>query len=318
MFNLANSVFLQLTFSIIGGVLLAVFAFSAIFSAVPIAFITLSYGLSQGIFVAVVTTVILMGFMHPLIALIFLCGFFMPILVLSCLALLSRQTQSGDYVLYPAGRLLFVVILFATCSCMSVYAGSVVEDGALVGVVAELLAEVLEDAPNLRQLYEASGLTLDVERTALLMVLTGMACWPLILLGNVFAGQSLAKFLQQNLRETPKLNDLQLPSFLAYVFLFCLAAGLWQSSQTDASWVGDFLLSLAAICAMGYFLLGLSIIHVISRGWSGRTFILSALYFLVVMVSWLMIPVILIGLFDRLADFRGLSKKPPADKTKED
>jgi len=59
-----------------------------------------------------------------------------------------------------------------------------------------------------------------------------------------------------------------------------------------------------------YFLLGLAIIHAISRHWNGRGLLLAALYFLIFVMAWVIIPVSLMGLLDTRFDFRKLNQRP--------
>ena len=77
--------------------------------------------------------------------------------------------------------------------------------------------------------------------------------------------------------------------------------------------------TLAGIIVSAYFLLGLAIIHAISRNWNARGFFLAGLYFLIFMMAWVIIPVSLMGLLDARFDFRKLKQRPdkPSDETRD-
>jgi len=56
--------------------------------------------------------------------------------------------------------------------------------------------------------------------------------------------------------------------------------------------------------------LGLAVIHAISRLWKGRGLLLATLYFFLLMMAWVVIPVTLMGLLDTRFNFRRLHRNP--------
>jgi glucan phosphoethanolaminetransferase (alkaline phosphatase superfamily) len=75
-------------------------------------------------------------------------------------------------------------------------------------------------------------------------------------------------------------------------------------------WPAILSAALAAMILAAYFLLGLVIIHAISRHWNGRSLLLVTLYFLIFVMAWVIIPVSLMGLLDTRFDFRKLNHRP--------
>ena len=96
---------------------------------------------------------------------------------------------------------------------------------------------------------------------------------------------------------------------LLFFSVFAGGVAALSSSGKNNNWNAP-LLSFS-----GSFLLGLAIIHAISRHWNGRGFMLAVLYFLIFVMAWVIIPISLMGLLDTRFDFRGLNRRPdkPSD-----
>jgi len=142
------------------------------------------------------------------------------------------------------------------------------------------------------------------------MLVSAFASWPLLLLGNMQLAQALLVRMKRNLRPQENYDSLQLPIWLvAPLAIFMGGAALLSG------WPASLSAALAAMIMAAYFLLGLAIIHAISRHWNGRGFLLAVLYFLIFVMAWVIIPVSLMGLLDTRFDFRGLNRRPdkPSD-----
>jgi hypothetical protein len=73
----------------------------------------------------------------------------------------------------------------------------------------------------------------------------------------------------------------------------------------------DGLLGIVArvVCAgllMAYAVLGFSVLHAVTRGLNGRPFVLAGIYLAVLLVSWLILAICLLGLIDTVIDVRAL------------
>ena len=143
-----------------------------------------------------------------------------------------------------------------------------------------------------------------------IILVTGFASWPLILLGTLQCAQALAQYSGNNLRPADTHDQLKMPIWFDFVLGLSLL-GAWVASDWPATLSAVF----AAILLGAYFLLGLAVIHAISRHWNGRGFLLGVLYFLVFVMAWVIIPVSLMGLLDTRFDFRKLNRRPdkPSD-----
>ena len=105
--------------------------------------------------------------------------------------------------------------------------------------------------------------------------------------------KALAKFFKVNIRPTPDYLIMNLPGRLEFVL-----AGLILLIFLSSGWISVFFLVLVCLCLTAYFLLGLAVIHAISRTWNGRSVFITAIYFIVFLVPWLAILVSIAGLLE--------------------
>jgi HAMP domain-containing protein len=83
--------------------------------------------------------------------------------------------------------------------------------------------------------------------------------------------------------------------------------GTWLAS----GWPATLLAVFAAILLGAYFLLGLAVIHAISRHWNGRVWFLAGLYFLIFVMAWVIVPISLLGLLESRLNLRRVPAQPP-------
>ena len=63
---------------------------------------------------------------------------------------------------------------------------------------------------------------------------------------------------------------------------------------------------VSASLLMAYGVLGFAVLHAITRGLNGRPFVLAGTYLAVLLVSWLILAICLLGLIDTVIDVRAL------------
>ena len=311
--------------------------FAAIFTmplaALPMAYIGLAYGAAQAAMVAVATLIISSVIMGPPLAIVFFIVFLAPTFVLVRQALLSRPRETEEvsrpreteevsrpqetdeksapsFVFYPLQKLILLVLSLTGLGTVLAFVSLGGEAG-----LPQAMADALRQSPGissaLLSVYEISSPE-DYLRLANFMLIASFASWPLLLLGNAQAAQGILVKLGNNLRPASSYQTLTLPPWLSFGFAALLTLGL-----VLPGWVATLAVTLAALVMSAYFLLGLAIIHAISRNWRGRGPILSTLYFLILVMAWVSIPVSLMGLLDARFDFRGLRKRPdkPSNST---
>lgn len=302
--------------------------FAAIFTmplaALPMAYIGLAYGAAQAAMVAVATLIISSVIMGPPLAIVFFIVFLAPTFVLVRQALLSRPRETEEvsrpqetdeksapsFVFYPLQKLILLVLSLTGLGTVLAFVSLGGEAG-----LPQAMADALRQSPGissaLLSVYEISSPE-DYLRLANFMLIASFASWPLLLLGNAQAAQGILVKLGNNLRPASSYQTLTLPPWLSFGFAALLTLGL-----VLPGWVATLAVTLAALVMSAYFLLGLAIIHAISRNWRGRGPILATLYFLIFVMAWVSIPVSLMGLLDARFDFRGLRKRPdkPSNST---
>jgi hypothetical protein len=288
------------------------------FAAVPVAAIGLAFGLAEAA-IAAAFAILLTGFLlTPPMAMTLAVFLLLPTLALLRRALMSRRSSNeGDdeahgedgFSFYPPRFLIEDALLMAAGGAILVFLSFAGTQGGLPNVLAKTMYDNPQIMDTLRTLYDVSTLN-DVAAVANWVLVSVFATWPVLLLGGLQLGQAATVFFKRNLRPTPPYPSLTLPDYLAIGLAVSMVLGL-----LIAGWVGTLFLTLAAIILSAYFLLGLAIIHAISRFWKGRLMFLIALYFFLLMTAWVIIPVSLMGLLDARLNLRLLPRNPdkPSD-----
>ncbi len=305
---MTQTLLLRIIMAAIGSFMLFAALFSLPFAALPMAYIGLSYGIAQAAMVAVGALALTAILLAPSLAIIFALMFLVPTLVLVRQALLSRQMEDGQFEFFPLEKLIVMTLAitgFGTLLVFSLFSG----DGGMPQSFANAMGNAPEIRQTLSQMYDLSSAD-AILRVANLIIITGFASWPLLLLGNMQIAQALSEKFEKNLRPGGDYTKLTLPIWLMPALLVFLAT----STLLDG-WPGTLGATLAGIVLAAYFLLGLAIIHAISRPWNGRGFFLAVLYFLLFVMAWVIIPIALMGLLDARFDFRKLNNTPdkPSD-----
>lgn len=234
-------------------------------------------------------------------ALAFILGVGLPAWWLGHLALLARPaegTKREALEWYPVGRL----VLWAA----AIGALAIVVSIPYFGTDAESfhanLRSAIEAALGLRS---RTGGEFNAERLIDADVLTKLAppmvasLTTIVLLINLWLAGRIAKLSGQLRRPWPELPAISFPrlapSFLAAAFTGIFLPGLLGI-------VSDV---FAAALTMAYAVLGFAVLHVLTRGTSGRPLVLAGVYTAVVIFGWPAIILALLGLADTALDLRG-------------
>lgn len=218
---------------------------------------------------------------------------------------------------YPAGPLAVWTALIAVgvlvVSGLSTMAMGV--EGGLEGALRMLLAEELLEGRAIEAVLQELGLNADPERILSLIVIALPAfvvmAWSLLTLGNMWLAQLILERAGRNLRPTPSLLDIEYPHFLLALFLGALILSLIPGSAAQLG--GAIMIALL----VPYFLLGLAVIHAISRAWTARIAFLGVFYVLLIFTGWLIVPICLIGLGEPWAKLRARFAQSEAPSGKE-
>ena len=126
---------------------------------------------------------------------------------------------------------------------------------------------------------------------------------------NLWLAGRVVKFSGRLTRPWPDLSALRFPPLLAIALALAIAL-----SFADGL-LGIIARVVSASLLMAYAVLGFSVLHAVTRGLNGRPFVLAGTYLAVLLVSWLILAICLLGLIDTVIDVRALVARrnnPPA------
>ena len=125
------------------------------------------------------------------------------------------------------------------------------------------------------------------------------AIWALTLIGNMVFAQSLSARFRLNIRPSPAYGQFDLPKS------FVLLAGIgFSASFLLTGWLGVLAAALTGLIVFAQFLLGLTTIHVLTRGLTARTLLLVILYLCLLTFPWAFLLVGIFGLLETSFAFR--------------
>ncbi len=215
-----------------------------------------------------------------------------PALVLVRQALLSRGDASRGIEWYPAPLLLAWLVGLALGAFVA--ATFLL---ALTGVELEpLIVEVLATAVR----ADAAPEVLRDAAQGIARILPGVvgASWMLMVMVNAVLAQSIAVHLGRNLRPSPDMASLALPSSLGILFAISLAGSLMPGL---AGFLG---LNMVLLLAAGFALAGLGVVHTAARRWPNRRAWLTAVYVFLFLFGWPVIALAGLGLVDPWLNLR--------------
>jgi len=242
----------------------------------------------------------------------FLIGVGLPAWWLGYLALLARADENGEIEWYPTGR----IVLW----CAAIAAGMVIIAIPNFGLDEEQFRAGLRSAFE-RVLQEqgrnAASTPLDVNSDStkrmidFLVTVMPLAAAVLATVTNtmnLYLAGRVVKVSNRLRRPWPDLSQIRFPATAHAVFAAALVASFLPGL------IGSIGGVIAAALMMAYALLGLAVMHAITRGTGGRTLILTGTYLSVFLIGWPIIILTLLGVADAIFDFRNRvgAGKPPA------
>lgn len=296
----------------------------------PLLMAGLGWGVRASLIAGLAGAVVLAAF-GPMVAAVFAVSQAVPAAVLSHLAMLSRPAASGptsdparalnreptsapaaDPVArewYPPGRL---VIWAAIMAAIPALIWTIVADANSEDIKTALTA-ALEAAFKAGSIEAPGGGPWTPEGIARISSIVYAAlpggsaiAWMSSLLLTLWMAGRIMRSAGLLTRPWPDLASLEFPKSVALVFAAVSLAAILDGPAGIAgrAFFGAFLLA--------YLLLGLAIIHFITRGANWRPFALWALYTGLLFISGLVaVPVALIGLTDSLLQLRRRYGQPP-------
>ncbi len=263
--------------------LIALFSFVGSF---PVLWVGLRDGFTSaltasGIAVGFVLTAKLLGAPYSLLS--FLTQVLM-VLTLVRFSLLSRKTETGTVEWYPSGQVLSYLIGIATLAVfvqLAISSEPIYSDDALRTIAKEFAnSSSIEE-----QMYEMLKLVISFYPS--IAAITTL----ILVVANSGLAQKLLENKQQNIRPAGAYSHISLPSF--YLWFVAGAAAL-----TVFGVGGSLGPNILMVLCIGFFLVGLNLVHEYNRLYKFGTITLVVFYVVMIAFGWLAVLVSLIGLFE--------------------
>ena len=206
---MANTQLLRIVFAAIGSFVLFAALIFMPFAPVPVAAIGLSFGVAQAAMVAALAIMMTAIILSPPLAMVFAITFLVPTIVLVRQALLSRQAANGDYIFFPLTQLIMLTLGMTGIGASLLFLITGGADGLPVS-----FANAIQQSPEVRTaLMQVYGISSEEEMLwiANVMLVSGFAGWPLLLLGNMQIAQTLLVRVKRNLLPQENHDTMQLP-----------------------------------------------------------------------------------------------------------
>lgn len=280
--------------------------------AMPIALAGLSFNATTAFVAATVSSVIILALLSPALAVI-ASLVVLPTAGLVYLCLLYRETGPGEGEWYPIGRVILTAEIIAA-SLVSVALLLLVGDmdsfRTTVGKAVDTI--VKQGLFNLPGAPPAQPLTpTQISQLADIMVVVMPAAGATLMLGSLLValwlGGRVARAAGTLVRPWPDIAAFSFPSAAPVLLVGALLCAILLDGKPQ-------LIALAFTGAFytGYVLLGLAVVHYLTRGLSFRTPLLVALYvFLIAVNSAASLALAILGLVETLAPMRKPAAEPP-------
>jgi hypothetical protein len=248
--------------------------------------------------------------------LVFLVAVGLPAWWLGYLSLLARASGtngSGTLEWYPVGHLVFWAAIASTL----IVAVMVLVHGPDVSAFQSKVRDTIEsllkagtkpdilDRPDVRRMINAMATAFAPAVATLLTIIN---------IVNLWLAARIVSVSGRLRRPWPDLPAMTLPSFAPVLLALAIAGSFLPDI------IGMLAGVLAASLFMAYSLMGLAVLHAITRGLNGRGFVLTGVYLAVLIFTWLaIIAISLLGLaetaFNIRARFATPAAGPPTPRT---
>lgn len=266
----------------------------AYFSQMPLFLAGLALGVAPAAIACGIALVGLAAATQIATAALFVLLTILPVLYVVRQALLSRQDASGQTEWYPPGRILagltaYGLVLLAAAALY--YAG---EPGGLEAAARHYLETVLQVSAG----TDKASMTPTVELIARYIPGTVIGSAAIMVAVNAALAQGALARSGHALRPSPAYHRVALPAWPAIALPVAVAAAFVPG------WVGFLGGNAAVIVAVPFALVGLAVLHSISRRWPARGLALGFIYLTTVLLGWPAILVAGIGVVDHWSPLR--------------
>lgn len=275
-------------------------------AALPILLAGMAWSHIAGAAAAAIAAIAVGVFLGPWFALSYLIGVGLPAAILAYLALLARPEPSapGGLDWYPPGRLVLATAIIAALIVTLVILNFGLDfesyQTSLRSAVERVLRAQLGLAPGAPLRMPNGGdparlidlmIAVLPPMAALLMMLTNIA--------NLWFAARIARSSGRLKRPWPDIPAMALPTATSIALAAALALSFMSGMLALVAAV------FAATLFLAYALVGLAVLHSITAGLAVRTFILGAVWALVLVLGWPLVLAAIVGLADAALGLRG-------------
>jgi hypothetical protein len=295
--------------TVISGSLLSILLFYL--SPLPILIAALGWSHWAGLVAALAAAAGLGLVFTPFLFITFLAAIGLPAWWLGYLALLGRPTTNGAGGLdwYPAGHL----VLWAALLGALVVTAAIIYLGPDEATFRAALRSGIERAFKVNRPSEGAANDLPgigsperlIDFLVLLLPPAAAVLATLTNLLNLWIAGVIVRISGRLRRPWPELSAIRFPSY-APMLMAVAAVGSFLPGI-----LGTIAGVLMASLLIAYAVLGLAVLHAITRGMRARAFMLSGTYVVLAFFGWPVLMIALLGLADSALDLRRRMSNPP-------
>lgn len=219
-----------------------------------------------------------------------------PAVLVTRQALLSRSAADGTVEWYPPGLLL---AWLTGLGGVTFVAAAILFSGAEGGLEAYIRTTLVEALEQLAVDQDRARIAVLAETLAPYVPGIVVATWMIIVAVNGALAQGALVRFQRNLRPTPDIAALELPSWMPLALAVAVLLAL-----VDGAGLGFVGQNMAFILAVPFFFSGLGVIHALVRKLAGGPLVLVMFYMFLLIFGWSVILVAGLGLIEQWAGFR--------------
>jgi hypothetical protein len=239
-------------------------------------------------------------------------GVGIPAYVLSYLAMLARPATGGGFEWYPVGRVVLAAALLAVAMMALTIPVFGLDLESYRAGLREVFGRVLRiqlGTPEGQPLALPNGGNAEHALDVLVLVMPPLAAAISMLthLINLWLAGRVARASHRLSRPWPDLSATEFPNFTPLLLLGVIALSFLPSI------VGVVSGALAACLLVGYALIGLAVLHHVTRANAFRGMMLGAVWLLLIVFGWPIVLLALLGLADGVFRLRGRAGPPDSN-----
>lgn len=219
---------------------------------------------------------------------------------------LSRlNNETGETVWYPLDRLLIWITAIASATTMAMF----IPFGFSLETYQDAIAKLMNQLYSAKDLQSPDGSALDLD--VLISIISRLAptassiMLVLTAVGTLYLAGKISEKSGRLNRPWPDLHQITMPAWSALIFIISLA-GLFLEGL-----IGVFSQIVASSFGCALMLVGLSVLHYMTRNNASRIALLWTAYFLLVVFQWLGVFLVVLGASEILINVRSRLPQGP-------